>query len=82
MSNIRTISGVPFSDGRTPQPSVVQTLEELLEKAKAGEIDGVFAAVRFFDGGTSRRLAGVSSPAIIGEVALLQYRLTADFDEQ
>lgn len=59
-------------------PDTVEVLEELLEAARAGRIDGIAVAYTFRDGGVGTVWdfdAGANLPALVGAGAALQFRL-------
>lgn len=72
MAEIVGLKGLPISDGRTPNSEVVELIEDLLEKARAGEITGVCVAVNYFDNSSGHRGAGTTSYAVIGRLEYLK----------
>lgn len=57
---------------------LVKELEELLERAKSGEIVGLTGALLHHDKSTSYRLAGLGSRALVGALAVAQHELIED----
>lgn len=59
--------------------SVVETLEGMLERARAGDITGLAAATVNYDGSISSTWSETDNfPALLGSVARLEYRLNAN----
>lgn len=64
-------------------PDLIMTIEELLEKARAGELSSVAVAYVYRDGTIGR---GWSTPpcfgALLGAVSRLQHRMNVTKDEE
>lgn len=61
---------------RTVQPGVVEALEDILEKAKAGEINTVAVLYEEIGEASGCNFAGnTTSPFILTQAAQLQYRI-------
>lgn len=72
----------PESWAKEAQPTVIKMLEDLLERARAGEVVAVAFAGECSDGFV---LTGFTVPRhyglMIGGLAQMQYRMNKDFDE-
>ena len=55
-----------------PVPAVIEQLEWILDRAKAGEITGVAIALHFRDNCTNRAFCGVLSYSLVGRLSELQ----------
>jgi hypothetical protein len=62
--------GIPIAAPGTPVPELIEDLESLLEKARAGEINAIAYGVRYSDDLTSYRWVGVITRALIGALEL------------
>lgn len=79
------MSIVPIRPGLQPEPEagevntyVIAALEELLDKARTGEVIGIAYAVQHPKQLTSYWRAGFCSRATLGALALLQHWLCAE----
>ena len=65
---------------KTPNETLVEYLESIIEEAKTGEIVGVAIAMRHQDGSTSNCFVkGPAGIALIGELELLKVELMQDY---
>lgn len=77
MTNVTTIKGNVLPG--TPNPRVIELLEQQLEAARRGEVSGVAIATLSPDGCAGALWAHQSDYfSLIGAVARLQYRLLQD----
>ena len=61
---------------KTPDQNVIEQLEDLLKKARGGEIVGLAVAMRYEDGCTGNCFVrGPAGIALIGELELLKVEL-------
>lgn len=58
-----------------PRPAVIETLEELLEMARSGEVVGIAAVCVHGDEATTFRLCGQRSRAMLGTVEMVKIEL-------
>lgn len=73
---------VPIRPGLAPappdgevSPETVKVLEELLEKARSGEVSGIAYAVSHSGDTTSFHCVGYGGRALLGAVTLLQHNI-------
>lgn len=72
MNNVVGLHGtVPKQMGIVDE-DVVRQLEDLLERAKAGELNGIAVAMHFGDGTSNRCFSGVASWSLVGRCFELQ----------
>jgi hypothetical protein len=77
MGSLHHIEGVEIIDQSGVNPDCVECLEELLSKAKGGEIVGVTVAAQYADGSTTGHTHGfIRSTRVVGEMMLLISGLT------
>ncbi len=76
MSNVKALFGNEVPQAREPKPDLIEALEELLEMARSGEVQGVAWAALHADRLASWRVAGapVCYPTI-GALAAMQTAL-------
>jgi len=70
MTNVVNLSGevvFPTAPGE-PDMNVVRELEDLLEKARSGEIVGIAASYTYRDYATGSKLTGVTSYSLVGRL--------------
>lgn len=72
--------GPPIRHPGNPDPDVVATLEELLEMARAGEINGIAFAVHYFDDAANDRYVGECSSKTVGRLFGLMSRIARQID--
>lgn len=77
---VRLHGGSAVFQPGTPDEIVVKLAEDLLERARAGEIVGVAIATEFHDGGTGDRRAGTLSRGVVGRLFSLMQRITGQLD--
>jgi hypothetical protein len=61
-----SLRGDPVFSTGEPKPDVIESLETALERAKAGDIQGVQIAIMHADGLSSLLRAGGSSYSLVG----------------
>lgn len=71
MAEVVGLRGRQVTDGRTPDPEVVELLEAMLARAKDGEIIGASVVVDYFDMGTYAKGAGKCSWGTVGRLHYL-----------
>lgn len=72
MTEVRVLDSAPISDATVP------LLEDMLERAKAGQLSSVAVAVVYRDGSTGDAWSNPPSVAtLIGAVTIMQTRLVA-----
>lgn len=81
MAEVVGLRGSRITDGRTPDPEVVKLLEDMLERAKSGELTGVAMTVNYFDRATYAKAAGTCSWATIGRLHYLINRSIKALEE-
>ena len=77
--NIVTLGGVDLDEANK---AVISELEYLLEKASAGDIDGIAYAVSYIEGSTSSNRKGVTSNSLIGSLGRIKAHLIAEMAEE
>jgi hypothetical protein len=77
-AKIVSLKGEEIIPRGTARPDVVAALEEMLEMAKSGEIDGIAAALLLHDDCTTFRLNGRANRALIGVIRMMEFRLLYD----
>lgn len=75
--NVESLFGNPLVR-REPNADLVETLEGMLEEAKAGEIVGLAGVTLYHDRQTGFRLAGLTTRAVIGTLVVVTAKLSAD----
>lgn len=86
-SNVVALSGQVPTEAGQPYPQLVEMLEELLDKAKSGEIQGACVAYMFRDGSsvfeTSTRDTTYSLVGALatGKAGLMEAILAADYED-
>jgi hypothetical protein len=78
--NLVTFKSRAQLDFEWENSSAVQRLEELLERAKSGEIKGIAAAVVWTNDSVSTCFSRGSFSRLAGAVALLQHRIIDHID--
>jgi len=78
MGDIVGIFGAPVPEAGKPSPALVARLEELLEQARSGEIQGLAGAALFRDGATVVVSAGLANRTLVGTLAIAQTRVVQD----
>ena len=73
MSKVVSLSGEEVIPPGKPIESVVALAEEMLEKARAGEVQGLFLAANHGDGTYSHRMAGKANGGTVGYIERLKY---------
>lgn len=69
--------GGPVIDPRVPEEETIAALEALLERARAGEIQGIAAVVSYHDGAAGQHVCGhVVTSRILGEIQVMSGRIT------
>lgn len=63
-----SIKGDVLPDGRQPVQPVVDALEELLRRARAGELVGMVYAFQYHDAATGANCVGRLSYAMVGRL--------------
>lgn len=81
MSEVVSLRGNPIYTPEA-QAGVVASLETWLERARAGEVDGVAIAALYRDGSLGRSLAGGRSRGLVGELFAMAQRLTRAMDDE
>jgi len=66
-----SLGGGPIPDGNEAVPEVVELFEELLERARSGDIVGVCGGLAHFDGTTSGFRSGAQGRGLIGCLSIL-----------
>lgn len=75
MTEVRVLDAAP------PNPGVVEALEDILARAKAGDLSSVAIAVVYRDGSTGDAWSEPASiGTLIGAVTILQHRLCGTLD--
>lgn len=75
-AKVHVIDAEPVGEG------IVETLEDWLERAKAGEVSSVAIAIVNRDGSASTEWSDAPSQVLlIGAVSRLQWRLNQELDE-
>ena len=75
---IVSLKGDPIIPKGTVRPDLISDLEQLVEMAKNGQIDGIACALLFSDDCTSYRLKGRANRALIGVINMMEFRLLYD----
>ena len=77
MSNVVSLDGGVVHAEREPQESVIEELERLLTMARAGEIQGLAAAVVHADNMSSYSIRGpvVGAYGLLGAVTIMSHKL-------
>lgn len=66
--NVVSMKGDPILQPGEPVPSVVEWCEQLVERARAGEIKGIACCVVFADDATGAAIRGQISYALVGRM--------------
>lgn len=83
MSNVASFRPGDPIPVRTVEPRVVEHLEELLEKARSGEVIGICGAAQYFDGLASWHIVGLTNSfSVIGALQVMQTGLTLQHHEE
>lgn len=61
-----------------PNTDLVEVLEDLLERAKGGEIVGIAGAILYRDEATGTCVAGISMRSLLGTLFILQHKLVEE----
>lgn len=77
-TKVVSLNGARIAPRGEPREDIIETLEELIAAARAGELDGVAIALQFENLTTSWRTAGRMTRATIGTLAMLQFSLMHD----
>ena len=64
--NVTSLRGGPILNDRTPASGVIKALECALERAQAGDIQGIVLAQHHADGTASYQIGGFTSYVLIG----------------
>lgn len=76
MSNVHSIHGVEIPVGE-PNEYCVAVCEDLLERARSGDIVGIAYAVQHSDGGVADRMSGfLQHQPIVGRLFLMAHSLS------
>lgn len=71
-----TLHGNTAPDPRVPDPDTIAVIEDLLERAEAGEIQGVAAVVAYHDESAGQFAGGhVVTTRALGEIQLMSARI-------
>jgi hypothetical protein len=70
MSKVIGLRGQEVSDPRKPREDVIRMAEDLLERAKSGEVDGFLAVLHYADEATGIMRAGLASCAMLGRLEI------------
>lgn len=81
-NNVVHIRGdYPIAHPGHPDPSVIESLEFLLERAKGGEITGIIWAAHYYDGEGTSHIAGMISRSTVGHLFDVMQRANAQINE-
>jgi hypothetical protein len=80
-AKVVSLRGKPVPPPGTPNPEVVDELEEWLARANAGQVQGIAIAALYCDGCTGGRWGGVLSRSMVGQLFSLMQRITASLNE-
>lgn len=72
MSNIVSLSGKEVHPPGEVETNVVAELEDLLERARSGEINGIAVITHCADDATGNSLTGVVSWSMLGKIEKLK----------
>lgn len=75
MGDIVSLHGDAITPPGEPVPSVVEWAEELLERARSGEVKGIACAVLFADNATGTSMRGALNFAIVGRMQAMSIEL-------
>ena len=81
MSNVVLINGAATMDPSAPNEAVVEFLEDMLERARSGEVQGVSGAYVNADDSAGSFHFGYISPAQVGSMVLAQKRMAEALDD-
>ena len=81
-SNVISLDGGVVIDTRTPDADVISCLKALLERAEAGELNGIACVVRYYDRSHGWERQGLVSVAMVGELEMLKARVIKALAEQ
>ena len=81
MSNVRTIRGGVAPEAREVNPDVIEAIEDLLQRARSGDLQGVICIGTHHDRTSGWVNAGWCYPATIGQLAMAQHAMTAGMFE-
>lgn len=74
------IYGQPFQDDREGNAEVIERLEELLERARAGDIVSIAMGYVHADGATSLGWAGNATAALLGALSRVTHQVQKTLD--
>lgn len=67
-SKIVGLRGQEIADPRVPDRNVIAVAEDLLERARSGEINGIVAVMQYYDTATGMQRAGTVSWSMVGRL--------------
>lgn len=76
--SVVSLKGDPVVAPGTPNPDLIVHLEEMLEKARSGEISSIAYVVLYRDELTSYHWIGRMTRAVLGSLELVKYGLCRD----
>lgn len=74
-------SGHAIASPGEPDAEVVTELEDLLERAKSGQISGLAYSYTYSDGATGNRYVGVISRSQVGGLFAVMSRISRQLDD-
>ena len=76
-SNVVALNGQKIFAGGESNPDVVKLLEEALERARSGDIQGFALAWTCVDDSTNWKLCGLISRGLIGTLEIAKFHIVA-----
>lgn len=76
--NVVSLNGAEIIAPGTPSPKVIVLCEDLLERARSGEIMGVSVVYAYSDGAFGQGHEGQISYGLVGALEALKVRLAGD----
>lgn len=74
-SNVFALNGHPINPPGVPNPEVVQILKDALERAEAGDLQGIALIGICADDATMWKLCGLVSRGLVGTLEVAKFHL-------
>jgi hypothetical protein len=81
VAKVVALDGRAYANPSDPDPLVIAEIEELLEKARAGEVTGIAWASYCFDGTGNNHFEGLVSRNTVGQLHSVMTRISRRIDE-
>ena len=82
MTNIVSLRGHEIRPPGEPYPEVIELAQDLLQRAQAGEIKGLFTVLTYQDDSYTHRSAGILANGTLGACARLKSWMIGQLDKE